>query len=118
MTLSLSPRGIPNPRKRHLSPARKRLLTLVQRLCFGTIENLQVQAGEPSWDPPPRVIRRRKNGSANEPRPQAEADDFALKRQWVDFFADLDAMSDGTILLIEVAHGLPILHEYEDVVAA
>lgn len=105
-----------DPCKRHLSVARQRLAALMQRLSFGTIHNLQVRAGEPVLDPRPRTIRRKKNGGNNHPRPQAGASDFALKRELVEFFADVDAMGDGIVLLIEVAHGLPIIHEFEDVI--
>lgn len=106
----------PDPTMRNLTPARQRLLSLMQRLCFGTIHNLHFRAGDPVFEPPPRVVRRKKNGGTNQPRPQANAGDFALKLEWVEFFHDLDAMGDGVILLIEVAHGLPIIHEYEDAI--
>jgi len=106
----------PDLHKRHLSPARQRLIILMQRLYFGTIHDLRLRAGEPVMDPLPRIVRRRKNGGRNQPRPQADADDFALKREWVEFFADLDAIGDGVILMIEVMHGLPIVHEFEDVI--
>lgn len=89
---------------------------LAQRLYFGTIHNLHVRDREPVLDPPPRVVRRKKNGGVNQPRPQADSSDFALKREWVDFFHDLDLIGDGVILLIEVSHGLPIIHEYEDAI--
>lgn len=116
MLSSQSSLGPGDPRKAHVSVARQRLISLMQRLCFGSIEGLRVAAGEPILDPLPRVVRRRKNGGANAPRPQVMSSDFVLKREWVDFFRDLDAIGDGVILLIEVAHGLPIIHEFEDVI--
>lgn len=113
---------IPNPfdprsdiRKQQLSPARQRLVDLMRELNFGTILNLRIVDGEPVLDPMPRVIRRRKNTNRCEP-PRIAADDFALKSELVAFFRDFDLIRDGTILLIEVAHGLPIVHEFEDVI--
>lgn len=114
---SLTPlAGGPDVRKQHLSPDRRRLVTLAQLLVFGTIHKLPVRGGEPVLDPPPRTVRRRKSGGTNQPRPQAEAPDFALKREWVEFFRDLDTIGDRVILTIEVAHGLPIVYEFEDVI--
>lgn len=106
----------PDLSKRHVSSARQRLIYLMQQLYFGQIHNLRVRGGEPILDPPPRTVRRRKNGGTNQPRPQADSADFALKREWVEFFADLDAIGEGVILSIEVMHGLPIVHEFEDVI--
>jgi hypothetical protein len=104
-------------RKTGLSVPRQQLVTLLQNLGFGSIHNLNVRAGEPVLDPPPRIVRRRKNSGISQPRPQANAVDFALKREWVEFLSDLDAIGNGVVLLIEVAHGLPIIHEFEDTIA-
>ncbi len=104
-----------DPTLRRQSPARQRLIVLMQKLCFGTIHNLHVRAGEPVLDPPPRVRVRRKNGSVSPSRPSAMTADFALKREWVDFFHDLDGIGNGVVQLIEVAHGLPIIHEFDTV---
>lgn len=114
---SLSARSSqPDVRKGHLSKSRQKLVALAQQLCFGQIHNLHVHGGEPVLDPLPRVVRRRKNGGVNQPRPQIGAADFALKREWIEFFADLDVIGEGVILSIEVMHGLPIVHEFEDVI--
>jgi len=103
-------------RKRHLSDARQRFVVLLQRLGFGQIHDLRIIAGDPVLDPPPRQRFRRKNGSTTPSRPPATTTDFALKREWVDFFNDLDVIGSGVVSLIEVAHGLPILHEYDAVI--
>lgn len=108
--------GAPDPTMRRLSSNRQRLVRLGQRLYFGTILNLPFRDGEPILDPRPRAVRRQKNGGHNQARPQADLIDFALKREWVDFFADLVAQQDGVILVIEIAHGVPIVHEYEVVI--
>ena len=43
--------------KRSISPARQRLIGLMQEIGFGRIENLDLVGGEPVFDPPPRVTR-------------------------------------------------------------
>jgi len=102
--------------KSNLSATRRRFVELLQRVVFGRVEALHIRDGEPVLEPPPRVIRRIKNGGCNSPRRQADVSDFALKQEWVEFFNDLDAIGDGVILSIEVAHGLPIVYEFEDVI--
>lgn len=88
-----------------LSPNVRRLVDLVEEIDFGTIENLQVRAGEPCFDPPPRVLRTIKlkpQPAGKEPRREGEIKDqtFALIRQ-------LRRIGDGTVELIEVQAGLP-----------
>lgn len=51
--------------KASLTPARRRLLELMQEINFGRIEGLAVRGGEPVLDPPPArgardQVRRRK----------------------------------------------------------
>jgi hypothetical protein len=95
------------PSKAVLSPARRRLLELMQLVNFGRIENLIVRGGEPSLVPPPRVVREVKFGGDNGPRPELATDDFRLKAQVVDLFRELDRLADGTVEALEVKHGLP-----------
>lgn len=104
-------------RKRHLNGARQQLVLLLQQLYFGTVHELQIRAGDPVFDPPPKAIRRVKLGGHNTARPQAIAADFALKQEWVEFFNHLDACESGTVLVIEVAHGLPLFFEIEQPVS-
>jgi hypothetical protein len=83
---------------------------------FGTIHDLHVHAGEPVFDPPPRAIRRKKNGNGSGDQrrlPQVGAD-FVLKQEWVDCFAEMDLLRDGKFLRIEVAHGVPTVQETEE----
>jgi len=108
----------PDLRLQQLSPARQRLVEMLRKLEFGAICGLRIRAGDPVMDPVPRVRFRKKNGSAATLRPLADDTDFALKREWADFFKSLDEIGDGVIELIEVAHGLPIIHEYEGVIQA
>ena len=57
--------------KADLSPARARLVVLMQGINFGYIEGLIVRAGAPVLNPPPRVVREVKFGGENGPRPEA-----------------------------------------------
>jgi hypothetical protein len=90
-----------------LSPARRRLLTLLQQLNFGRVEGLDVRGGEPVLDPMPQVVREHKFGGENGPRPEAACGDFALKDQHLDLMVQLDRIGDGTITTLVVKHGLP-----------
>ncbi len=93
--------------KAALSPARRRLVELLQQLNFGRVEGLSVLDGDPVFDPPPRVVREVKFGGENGPRPEAAAADFPLKSQLVELFQHFDEIGDGTIDVLEVKHGLP-----------
>lgn len=103
----------PDVTKRSMSSARQRLVTMAQNQVFGTIHDLSFRAGDPVFDPPPRIIRRVKLGGHNTARPQAVADNFTLKQEWVEFFAHLDVFENGAVLVIEITHGLPMFFEFE-----
>ena len=100
-----APRG--GHTKSGLSPARQRLVELLQRLNFGRIENLQVRGGEPVLDPLPRVTREHKFAGENGPRPEAARADCRLKSQVADLMHLLDDIGDGTIAVLSVKHGVP-----------
>ena len=93
--------------KSALSPARRQLLALLQRLNFGRVEGLVVVAGEPVLDPMPAVVREHKFAGENGPRPEAGRGDFRLKDQVADLVRLLDQVRDGTITVLSVKHGLP-----------
>jgi len=100
--------------KAALSPARARLVELMQGLNFGRVEQLVVRGGEPVLDPPPRLVREVKFCAENGPRPETAKEDFALKAQVSDLFAHMEAMGDGVIACIEVKHGLPFRMIFEE----
>ena len=108
-----APGGPSDPTKSSLSRERQRLVTLMQELSFGRIENLRVRNGEPVLDGEerPRVIRTYRAGRAlgrrNAPRPQADAADFALRQEVVDFLTWLDRVRDVVVERLEVVDGLP-----------
>ena len=95
------------PTKRALSPARRQLVALMQKLNFGRIEGLVVRGGEPVLGPMPVVVREHKFGGDNGPRAEAGRGDHALKTQVVDLMALLDALGDGAVAVLSVKHGLP-----------
>ena len=95
------------PTKVGLSPARRRLVEILQRLNFGRVEGLEIWGGEPVLDPMPRVTREHKFAGENGPRPEAARADCKLKNQVADLMALLDAVGDGTIAVLSVKHGLP-----------
>lgn len=92
-----------------LSPGRRRLLELMQRVSFGRIEGLLVRGGDPVFDGqcPPRVVVEVKFGGDNGPRQESAMGDFALKAQVVDLFDHLTRLGNARIESLAVKHGLP-----------
>jgi hypothetical protein len=90
-----------------LSPARRRLVELLQTINFGRLEYLTVEGGEPVLDPSPPVTREHKFASENGPRPEAERPECALKSQHLDLMRVLDEVGDGVIAVIVCKHGIP-----------
>ena len=93
--------------KASLSPARRRLLELMQELNFGRVEGLVVRNGEPVFDPPPRVFREVKFRGENGPRPELRARDFLLKSEIVELLKELTRLKDGTVESIRIKRGVP-----------
>jgi hypothetical protein len=89
----------------HLSPARSRLREIIQSLGFGSIE-LRIEAGEPCFDVPPRVLRDIKIGSAAGGSRETERPDFALQSKMVELFEYIDQLGTAAIT-IEVKHSQP-----------
>ena len=99
--------------KSSLSDSRRRLVELMQRLNFGRIQNLVVRDGEPVFDPAPKVIQKVKIGGENGPRPELSCEDFLLKKQTVELLGAISDLGEGTLLTIDVKHGLPFAVEIE-----
>jgi len=96
------------PTKASLSPRRRPLLEMMQRINFGKIEQLRIAAGEPEFTPAPRVVCDIKLGAENGVRPELSLEDFALRASVVELLAQLDMVGTGTISTIEVRYGLPV----------
>ncbi len=103
--------------KQTLSEPRRRLIELMQRINHGRIEELHILNGDPTFDPPPRVVCQRKLDHEETPRPELSKVDFALKADVVRLFAQLDAIGDGVVICIEVLHGLPFRITFEEACA-
>lgn len=93
--------------KSSLSDAKQRLIRLMQSINFGRIEGLQVRAGEPVFDPAPRLVRKLKIGGENGPRQETVCGDFWLKQQVVELLDAIASVGDGEVLAIEIKYGLP-----------
>jgi hypothetical protein len=94
-------------RKASLSPARRRLLELLQQVNFGRLESLVIADDEPVFDPSPRIVREIKFGGENGPRHEIGAADFNLKSQVIELLAFFDELHNGVIDVLEIKHGLP-----------
>ena len=103
----------PSITKSCLSLAQARLIELLQSLNFGRVEGLRVGAGEPIFDPPPRVIQTVRLGSDNGPRPERSYTDFRLKHQIVEMLDIFSRLGEGEIRAIDVRHGLPYCMEID-----
>ena len=93
--------------KSTLSTPRQKLLGIMRQLYFGTIEELVIRGNEPSFNPPPKVTQEIKLGIDDTKQLVLADRDFAVKRSVIDLFANFDGLSDGSVVTIEVRHGLP-----------
>jgi len=91
-----------------VSPARRKLVKLLQYINHGRLCGLAVKGGEPVFDPPPQVIRTVKFPGVNSPRPEVELHEFALKTHFQQLFDYLDSLGNGLIEILEVRDGLPV----------
>jgi hypothetical protein len=94
-------------RKSSLSPRRRDLLDVCHRVGFGQILCLVLQDGEPILMPRPRVVRMVKFDADNGPRKESKLADYVLNRQVVAMFQEFDRLRNGTIVSLEIQHGLP-----------
>ena len=99
--------------KSSLSNSYRQLVELMHRLNFGRIEDLLVRGGEPIFDPATKVVQKLKIGGENGPRPELSSEDFLLKRQTQELLEAIADLGEGTVLAIEVKHGLPFSMEIE-----
>ncbi len=90
------------------------LFRIMAWINFGWIEQLHVRDGQPTMDPPPRIIRKCKFGGQNEPRPEAEMPEFTLKKEHREFLRELSKVRSGVVRCIDVCHGLPCGMEVEE----
>lgn len=94
--------------KRSLSPARQRLVELMQEINFGRIEAFDVCGGEPVLEPAPRVLRDFLLGKTNAAHQSRARDDFVLKDQVIELFVLFDRERSVTVESLVVNNGLPV----------
>ena len=92
-------------RSGRVTPDQQRLLRLIRAIDFGFIEGLHVAAGQPAFDPEPRVVQGVKFGS--EFRLGAARRSSNLTPEDQQLLAMLAAIGDGVVECLEVQHGLP-----------
>jgi len=94
--------------KAALSPARRRLVELMQEINYGRIERLEVRDGEPVFDPPPTVLRLFLFGKDNGPNASRGNDGFALKKKVAELFEVFDRERSLSIQELMIDNGLPV----------
>ena len=97
-----------------LSPQRRCLVNKMQWINHGFVEGLQFRDSDPLTDSISRVVTDVKLGSNDGPRPELNLDDFLLKTEVIKLFAYFDGLKSGTILRIEIQHGLPFRMQVEE----
>jgi len=102
--------------KAALTPARKRLVELMQEINYGRIEALRVQDGEPVFDPPPTVLRLFLFGKDNRPNESRGSDGFALKKKVAELFEFFDRERSLLIQELMIDNGLPVRMTVADAV--
>ena len=94
--------------KAALTPARRRLVELMQAINYGRIERLEVRDREPVFDPPPRAVRLVVFGKDNEPHASRGQNGFALKKKVAELFEMFDRERSFLILELVIDNGLPV----------
>ncbi len=100
--------------KAQLTAGLKRLVEWMQRIYFGRVEGLPVRCGQPVFDPPPRIVREIRLGGERGPHPMLNSEDFVLRSEVQQLFAEMERIGEGMILLIEVRYGLPARMVFEE----
>jgi len=92
---------------------RRRLIETMLEINFGQIEGLHIKAGEPVFDPPPKIIREIVFGKENSSSQHLRKTDFVLKRHVLELFDVMDKIGDGIIHALAVQNGLPVRMKLE-----
>lgn len=102
--------------KATLTPARKCLVELMQEINYGRIEGLQVQDGEPIFNPPPTMLRLFLFGRENGPNESRSSDGFVLKKKMAELFEIFDRERSLFIEELIIDNGLPVRMTVADAV--
>lgn len=90
-----------------LSPQRQMLVRLCQQANYGSIRGLEINDGEPSFNPAPVVQVDLKLDGDDPPRPESKLEDFELSREVVRLLERIDDSSTAMIELLDVRAGIP-----------
>ena len=93
-----------------LSEAAKALVSTMDTVQFGRFEGLRICNGDVVFDPPPRLVRVTRIGSAKD-APAADSSDWLLNEPIVTLLQEFAALGNGTVERLEFRHGLPVLLE-------
>ncbi len=104
--------------KAALTPARRRLVELMQETNHGRIERLRVGDGQPLFDVPPTVLRLFLFGKPNGPNESRGSRDFALKRSVLELFEIFDREQTLVVEELMIDDGLPVRMTVADRVRA
>lgn len=98
-------------KSKDLSPAITALLNLMSSVGFGRIEQLHFRAGEPFFDPPPRVVRIIKFGISEDHCRPSQQPGFVPPEQIIQLIQSLVLLQDGIVERLEIRRCLPCLME-------
>ena len=95
--------------KTALSDQKRQLVQKIQTVFFGDMFNISVQNGEPIMTPDTVIEREIK--LAGNPQNQYTKDhtNFLLKKEVLTLMEEITRMGNGTIIQLEIKHGLPFL---------
>lgn len=102
MSVSTSP-----PTKQSLTAQQQQFLELLQRIRYGSIPRLHVRRGQPVLQPDLYWRRNVKVLGDNTPHPSLASAEFALRREFAEFFRLLLALGDAEVVDLEIRNGLP-----------
>lgn len=94
-----------------LSLNETRILVAMQRMGFVRFERVPIRNGELVLDPWPITIRDVKFGAEEPAARQTGSDEFALKRQVIEFFEYVRRVDAGEIRRLTARHGIPFSME-------
>jgi hypothetical protein len=84
----------------------------MHRVQFGRFERLVIKNGEPSYDPPPGLIRVSRIGAATlDSDLGSECGDWALTNHVIELVEEFRRIGDGIVHRLEFRNGLPVLIE-------
>ncbi len=91
-----------------LTPARRRLVEVMQGIRYGRLEGLEVRDFEPVFEPPARAVRQIVFGKDNGPHTARNKDGFALKQSVAELFELFDREQSLSIQELVINDGLPV----------